>query len=132
MLSLALVSALIVVNKVGSPQFISWLAVPIVLGLLTSGRDGAPSFRVPAALTLVIAALTHTVYPYLYYLLLASHPAMVTVLSIRNIALIVLLVWAVVCLVRLASRAATRPSLAVNNPKPDTSSSDSPRAKEST
>lgn len=101
MLSLALVSALIVVNKVGSPQFVSWLAVPIVLGLLTRSVQGTPSFRAPAVLTLVIAALTHAVYPYLYHLLLASSPAMITLLSIRNLMLIVLLGWTIVRLVRL-------------------------------
>jgi hypothetical protein len=103
MLSLALVSALIVVNKVGSPQFISWLAVPIALGLLTRRVPGAPSFRVPAVLTLVIAALTHIVYPYLYHLLLASDPVMITLLSIRNLLLIAVLSWAIVGLVRLRS-----------------------------
>jgi hypothetical protein len=104
LLSLALVSALIVVNKVGSPQFISWLAVPVVLGLLSHSARGASSFRVPAVLTLVSAALTHAVYPYLYPLLLASNPAMITLVSIRNLVLIVLLGWAIVGLVRLAPR----------------------------
>ncbi len=34
-LSLALVTAFIVFNKVGSPQYMTWLAVPIILGLAT-------------------------------------------------------------------------------------------------
>ncbi|MGV8913628.1 MAG: glycosyltransferase 87 family protein [Rhodoglobus sp.] len=101
-LSLALVSALIVVNKVGSPQFISWLAVPIVLGMLSHKFPASPSFRLPAVLTLVIAALTHTVYPYLYHFLLAANPAMLTIVSVRNLLLIALLGWAIVGLVRLA------------------------------
>lgn len=102
MLSLALVAALIVVNKVGSPQFISWLAVPIVLGLLTRGVQGAPRFKVPAVLGLLIAALTHGVYPYLYHLLLAANPVMIALLSLRNLLLVVLLVWAIVGLAKLA------------------------------
>ncbi|GAA1216201.1 glycosyltransferase 87 family protein [Rhodoglobus aureus] len=109
MLTLALVSALIVVNKVGSPQFISWLAVPIVLGLLTRTVHGSPSFRVPAVLTLVIAVLTHTVYPYLYHLLLSSNPPIITMLSVRNLLLIVLLGWAIVGLAKLASAALSSP-----------------------
>lgn len=101
MLSLALVSTLIVVNKVGSPQFISWLAVPIVLGLMTRGVRQAPSFRIPAVLSLIIAALTQIIYPYLYDLLLVAHPAMIILLSVRNVLLIVLLGWAVTGLARL-------------------------------
>lgn len=113
MLSLALVAALIVVNKVGSPQFITWLAVPIVFGMLTRsarGANGAPSFRIPAVLTLVIAALTHAVYPYLYHLLLASNPAMIALLSVRNLLLIVLLGWAIVGVARLSSTAPSAPT----------------------
>jgi hypothetical protein len=101
MLSLALVSTLIVVNKVGSPQFISWLAVPIVLGLMTRGVRQALSFRIPAVLSLIIAALTQIIYPYLYDLLLVAHPAMIILLSVRNVLLIVLLGWAVTGLARL-------------------------------
>ncbi|WP_010205020.1 glycosyltransferase 87 family protein [Salinibacterium sp. PAMC 21357] len=102
LLSLALVTALIVVNKVGSPQFISWLAVPVVFGLLSHRIHSAPSFRMPAALTLFIAVLTHAVYPYLYHLLLAANPGMITLLTIRNLLLIALLGWAIVGLVRLS------------------------------
>ena len=35
-LTLAITTALILFNKVGSPQFVTWLAVPIVLGLTAS------------------------------------------------------------------------------------------------
>src|SRR5690606_10352506 len=55
--ALALVTALIAVNKVGSPQFISWLAAVIILGLVSKGVGGC-SFRWPAVLALVIAGLT--------------------------------------------------------------------------
>lgn len=100
-LSLALVCALIAVNKVGSPQFVSWLAVPIVVGLLSGKRHGTPNFRVPAVLTGIIAVLTHAVYPYLYHLLLVADPRMITLLSVRNLLLIALLGWATVGLARL-------------------------------
>lgn len=94
-LSLAFVTALIAVNKVGSPQFISWLAVPIVYGLVVHAAGRASSFRVPAVLGLVIAGLTQVVYPYLYGYLLAIDPMMLTVLTVRNLLLFVLLGWAV-------------------------------------
>jgi hypothetical protein len=35
-LVLAITTALILFNKVGSPQFVGWLAVPIVFGLVAA------------------------------------------------------------------------------------------------
>ena len=90
-LALALVLTLIVVNKVGSQQFTTWLAAPILLGLLMRGR----AWRFPAVLGLVIAALTQFVYPHLYDLLLSADPALVLVLTVRNVLEVVLLGWAV-------------------------------------
>jgi hypothetical protein len=94
-LMLALTTALIFFNKVGSPQFVTWLAVPVALGLTASltGRGG--SFRTPAVLTLVIAGLTQLIYPYLYGQLLSLDFTLLLVLSARNILYLVLLVWAV-------------------------------------
>jgi hypothetical protein len=99
-LVLALVLTLILVNKVGSPQFVGWLAAPVILGLLVRGR----AWRLPAAIVLVIAALTQLVYPYLYGWLLAAAPIMVFVLSVRNLLEFVLLGWALRQLWRLTSR----------------------------
>ncbi len=102
-LSLALVMALITVNKVGSPQFATWIAVPVVLGLAWQAWGGV-SFRVPAVLGLVIAALTQIVYPVLYSSLLSLDPRMLVVLSARNLLYVALLAWAVGQLVALCSR----------------------------
>ncbi|MEV8255111.1 glycosyltransferase 87 family protein [Rhodoglobus sp. NPDC076762] len=99
-LSLALVLALIVVNKVGSPQFVSWLAVPVILGLVTAAPR-SPRRWVPAAFSIAIAALTQLVYPYFYERLLAADPVMVAVVTARNVLLLALLVWALADLVRL-------------------------------
>ena len=99
-LSLALVAALIAVNKVGSPQFIGWLAVPVVLGLATSAAGHGRSFRFPAIVALATAALTQTVYPYLYDDLLGLNPLLLSVLTVRNILEFVLLGWAVLVVVR--------------------------------
>ena len=102
-LALALVMALITVNKVGSPQFATWIAVPIVLGLAWQ-KWGGISFRVPAILALATAALTQVVYPVLYASLLSLEPLMLTVLSARNLLYVALLGWAVWQLVALCRR----------------------------
>ena len=90
-LALALVLTLIVVNKVGSPQFTTWLAAPVILGLLVRGR----AWWFPAVLGLVIAALTQVIYPHLYEFLLVADPVMVLVLTVRNALEVVLLGWTV-------------------------------------
>jgi hypothetical protein len=102
-LALAVVMALITVNKVGSPQFATWIAVPIVLGLAWQ-RWGGISFRVPAVMALVTAALTQIVYPVLYASLLSLDPLMLTVLSARNLLYVALLGWAVWQLIVLCLR----------------------------
>lgn len=101
-LVLALIAGMIAFQKVGSPQFISWLAVPVILGLVTRAERRGASFAVPAALVLLIAGLTHVIYPYLYGYLLGVFPAMLLVLTVRNVLLFVVLGWAVVAIVSSA------------------------------
>lgn len=96
-LALALVLVLIVINKVGSPQFHTWLFAPVVLGLVIDRRRWAS----PAVLVLVAAALTQLVYPVLYGGIVSPAIVPVAVLTLRNLVLVVLLVWMVVRLVRL-------------------------------
>jgi hypothetical protein len=98
-LALAITTALILFNKVGSPQFVTWLAVPIVFGLTASLTGRGPSFRVPMVLGLVIAAATQALYPYLYGALLSLNFVMLLGLTARNILYLVLLAWAVVAVV---------------------------------
>ena len=93
-LALALVMSLVLVNKVGSPQLASWVVVRVVLGLLLQRRGGEP-FVVPAVLALAIAASTQVVYPVLYERLLALDPALVLVLTVRNLLYLALWAWAV-------------------------------------
>jgi hypothetical protein len=90
-LSLALVATFIVFNKVGSPQYITWLAAPVVIGLVYRGR----AFRTPAILIAVTALLTQVIYPNLYDLILNVDPAGLVVLTLRNVMLLVVLAWAV-------------------------------------
>ncbi|MDQ1575162.1 MAG: hypothetical protein QOH55_312 [Microbacteriaceae bacterium] len=93
-LTLALVATLIAFNKVGSPQYITWLAAPVLLGLVYQGR----AFRTPAVLVAVTAALTQAFYPYLYDLILTVNPVMLLVLTARNLLLFVILGWALMAL----------------------------------
>jgi hypothetical protein len=109
-LSLAYVVALIAFNKVGSPQYITWLAVPVILGLATNAVGRGRSFRTPAILILLLAALTQLIYPYLYGYVLGLNPVMLIVLSARNLLYFVLLGWAVVALWRAFRTAEAAPS----------------------
>ncbi len=61
MLALVFVAALIATNKVGSPQYIGWFAVPVVWGLV-AGRASARRFLPIALLALPTAFLTQLVY----------------------------------------------------------------------
>ncbi|MCS0500639.1 glycosyltransferase 87 family protein [Protaetiibacter mangrovi] len=98
-LLLALTVALIAFNKVGSPQFAGWLAVPVIFGLVAARLEGGPSFRVPAVLALLIAGLTQVVYPYWYGKLLSLDPVLLVALTARNVLYLALFAWALVALV---------------------------------
>ncbi|MDH6278670.1 hypothetical protein M2118_001662 [Aurantimicrobium minutum] len=79
--ALTLTVVLIVFNKVGSPQYIGWLAAPIIAGLVLEQKR----FLAPAVIALVLAALTQALYPYLYNGLLELHPLEMSILTFRNI-----------------------------------------------
>ena len=91
---------LIVFNKVGSPQFVTWLAVPLILGILFA----AQKWRLPLLSVVAIALLTNLVYPVFYDELLKLNPAALTLVSVRNILYIALLVWANIRLTALGKK----------------------------
>ncbi|CAH0123531.1 hypothetical protein [Microbacterium foliorum] len=96
-LALSLVTALVVVNKVGSPQFQTWLIAPAVLWLvLDRARAG-----VPAVIVLALCALTCLVYPLNYDALLRAEILPVAMLTLRNVLLIVALVVGIRALTRV-------------------------------
>ncbi|QBR75356.1 DUF2029 domain-containing protein [Microbacterium sediminis] len=99
--ALALTLAMIVCNKVGSPQFHAWLIAPLVLWLLWDRRRAWPL----AIGGLACAALTHLVYPILYGSVLAVSPLGIAVLTARNVCLVALLAWAIVRLARVPAGA---------------------------
>jgi hypothetical protein len=106
--SLGALIVLIVVNKVGSPQYIGWLAPPVVVALALGGDGPEPDANGPsrAALARVagavwgIAALTQVVFPFDYRGLLDGHVLITGTLVARNLALVALLVGVVVVLAR--------------------------------
>jgi hypothetical protein len=99
-LSLALVTTFIALNKVGSPQYMVWLVVPLIAGLVIDRRRwwGA------AVLVLIIAACTQIIYPLTYFDLLVAMPFPVVVITMRNALLVALVVWSVVLLARVRGR----------------------------
>jgi hypothetical protein len=90
-LALAFTTVLMLANKVGSPQFVTWLAAPVILGIVLGGGR----FLTPAALAGAIAVLTHVIYPYWYGWLLVANPGFVLLLTIKAVLLLVLFGWAV-------------------------------------
>lgn len=89
-LALAFTTVLMLANKVGSPQFVTWLAAPVVLGLALGGAR----FLAPASLAAAIAVVTHVIYPYWYGWLLIANPGFVLLLTVKIVLLFVLLGWA--------------------------------------
>lgn len=89
--ALMMVTAFIVFNKVGSPQFIIWLVPVIIAGLAHDWER----WKVPAALLMGIAMTTFVIYPLFYTPLIHAHPVMAAILTTRNVLLVVLLWWSV-------------------------------------
>lgn len=95
--ALSLVVALIVTNKVGSPQFQVWLIAPVILWFVLDRRRAS----VPAVLVLALGVLTFLVYPLSYDALLQAQPLPILILTLRNVLLVVLLVLGIRALVRV-------------------------------
>jgi hypothetical protein len=89
-MSLTAVLDLIVFNKVGSPQFMAWLAVPMMALIIFE----LPRLKIPVAGLLVIAVTTNLIYPVFYIDLMGLGDLSVGLLTIRNALLIVMLVYA--------------------------------------
>lgn len=81
---------LIVFNKVGSPQYIAWLVVPIAYGILV----GLARIQWVAVGVLVLSSITWLIYPVLYNGILQSSFGETAVLTVRNGLLVYALVYA--------------------------------------
>ena len=92
-----LISALIVFNKVGSPQFVSWLGVAVI-ALVAYWH---PRWS-PVLLTLIgfIALATHVLYPYVYFDFLNLQVGPLVLITARNAAEVGLLATAAFALLR--------------------------------
>lgn len=88
--ALTAVLDLIVFNKVGSPQFMAWLAVPMIALIIF----GAQRLWVPVVGLLLIAVTTNLVYPISYMDLMGLGDLSVALLTLRNALLIAMLVYA--------------------------------------
>ncbi|MDO4917964.1 glycosyltransferase family 87 protein [Kocuria sp.] len=97
--SLTMVTAFIVFNKVGSPQFMVWLGPVIAVGLVHDWR----AWRTPALLAVLIGLATFLIYPLFYTALSHDNPVMALVLTVRNALLVVLMWWSARGLHRLGS-----------------------------
>ena len=119
------VTIVIVTNKTFSPQYMMWLGGPLAGLLVAAGRQrdtlAAPSWRDLRVVTLGVLALTlvtQLVYPILYQPLVHGGPLLVLatlVLVVRNIALVVFLVWLALVVRR------TLRSAGADEPMPDQS-----------
>ncbi len=92
-----LISALIVFNKVGSPQFVSWLGVAVIALVLYWHPRWSP---ILLGLIGMIALLTHVLYPYVYFDFLSLAPGPLVLITVRNALEVALLGIAAFALVR--------------------------------
>jgi len=99
-LAASLVLGFVVLNKVGSPQYMTWLIAPVVVGLVLDRRR----WWRPAVLAVVILALTQLIFPFWYDAILVLHPAAVWLLVVRNVLLVALFAWVVVRVARVRVR----------------------------
>ncbi|MFJ3956824.1 glycosyltransferase 87 family protein [Arthrobacter sp. NPDC090010] len=104
--ALALTTAFIVFNKVGSPQFMVWLAPAVALGLVHDFK----AWRTPAVMLILIAITTFLIYPLFYDALSHNNPLMALVLTVRNLLLVGLLVLSVRRLYSLGRDAKVSPA----------------------
>ncbi len=97
--SFALAATLIVFNKVGSPQYMLWIAPIVAVGVMVDPRG----WRRIAIAVAVASVLTSLVFPILYMPLVDAQPVPAFVLLLRNLIVVALFVESVVWLWRAAA-----------------------------
>jgi hypothetical protein len=99
-MALTAVLDLIVFNKVGSPQFMAWLAIPMIALMIFDAQQ----LRLLTTGLMLIAVTTNLVYPVFYMDLMGLGNLSVILLTIRNALLIAMLVYANVRLGALSKK----------------------------
>lgn len=94
--ALLIATLLIVLNKVGSPQFIGWIAPPVAVALALR----LPGWRSTAWFVAAIAGATQLIFPWGYPQITTGGVGMTLVLAARNVALVVLAATVVLDLLR--------------------------------
>ncbi|MFC6451558.1 glycosyltransferase 87 family protein [Cellulomonas gelida] len=94
--ALLVATLLIVLNKVGSPQFIGWIAPPVAVALALR----LPGWRSTAWFVAAIAGATQLIFPWGYPQITTGGVGMTLVLAARNVALVVLAATVVLDLLR--------------------------------
>ena len=109
-MSFTAVLDLIVFNKVGSPQFMAWLAIPMMALILSRAKN----LWIPVSGLLLVASITNLIYPVLYMDLMALGDLSVGLLTLRNLLLIALLVHANLRLGALSKKPIAQSAVAKN------------------
>ena len=125
--SLALMSGLIVTHKVGSPQFIAWIAPPLVIGLCLGYC--LRFWTLLYATGVLAAALTGLLYPWGYGPFLSGDRLWLTIWVVRNLLVVAIFVAAIVGLARLRPPKKAELPLAdsTTNPGPASNTADWPQ-----
>lgn len=82
---------LILFNKVGSPQYLGWLIIPVLIGLGYRLKDWWPAVTG----VLVATAITQVIYPNVYDALLEAQLWPVILLTVRNAIEVAIFVWVI-------------------------------------
>jgi len=92
-----LVSVLVVLNKVGSPQFVTWYAVAVVSLVVWFHPMWSPALLSGIG---VIAVLTHVLYPYAYFDFVDLELGPLVLITARNAVEVLVLIGASIASVR--------------------------------
>jgi len=101
-------TVLIVFNKVGSPQFYTWLAPAVVVGLMS--RRNQLFWGPMAALATFTAVLTWLIFPTFYMEFLEADRWMLLIVALRNVCMVLIMCGAVVGQWRLVQAVRTEVS----------------------
>jgi hypothetical protein len=91
---------LLVFNKVGSPQYELWVVGAAIVGILAKTAN----WRLVNWLTIFTSGLSWLIFPVFYGDLLDGNPLGVSLLTLRNVGVIAILVYANIQLTKLGSK----------------------------